>query len=203
MKLMSIDQSLSHCAVVIWQDGKVIDRHMIKTGSTSSKGKRKPDVVYFNTVLEQIFHIVCEICGLAKKHKIDDCVMESLSLGSVGNATRDLAGLFYCIQSSLWEHYISLENLHVVAPTSVKAFARSLLPEEERVVVKEKVDKKTGKKVYSKGPVKMEKSHMVRAVDCDYPGWLDGLTLAAGKADYADAYLIGKKFLEDLSAGKE
>ncbi|AKJ73578.1 hypothetical protein SP39_7 [Salmonella phage 39] len=25
------------------------------------------------------------------------------------------------------------------------------------------------------------KSHMVRAVDCDMPGWLDGLTLAAGK----------------------
>lgn len=49
----------------------------------------------------------------------------------------------------------------------------------------------------------MEKSHMVRAVDCDFPGWLDGMTLAAGKADYADAYLIGKKFLEDISVGKE
>ncbi len=200
---MSIDQSLSHCAVVIWENGKVKDRHMIKTGSTASKGKRKPDVAYFNTVLEQIHHIVSEICWLAKQNQIDDCVMESLSLGSVGNATRDLAGLFYCIQLALWENYVGLENLHVVAPTSVKAFARSLLPEEERTGVKEKVDKKTGKKVESVGKVEMKKPQMVRAVDCDFPGWLDGLTLAAGKADYADAYLIGKKFMEGLSEGKE
>lgn len=203
MNLMSIDQSLSHCAVVVWKDGIVKDRYMIRTGSTSSKGPRKKDVVYFDHVLKQIEHVVSEICWIAKKHKIDVCVMESLSLGSVGNATRDLAGLFYCIQSALWEHYISFENLHTVAPTSVKSFARTLLPEEEQTVIKEKVDKKTGKKVYSKTAVKMEKSHMVRAVDCDFPGWLDGLTLAAGKADYADAYLIGKKFLEGVSEGKE
>ena len=44
MRLMSVDQSLSHCAVVIWDDeGKEPEtRYMIRTGSTSSKGKRKP-----------------------------------------------------------------------------------------------------------------------------------------------------------------
>ncbi len=35
-----------------------------------------------------------------------------------------------------------------------------------------------------------------------HTGWLDGLTLAAGKADYADAYLIGKKFMEGVSVEK-
>lgn len=204
--LMSVDQSLSHCAVVIWSDGKPVYREMIRTGSTKSKGKQQKDVVYFDTVYEQIEFICDRLVELVCEHGVDDYVMEALSLGSIGSATRDLAGLFYSIAISIardGNNMLDYSNIHTVAPTSVKAFARILLPEEERTVVKEKVDKKSGKKVYSTGPVKMEKSHMVRAVDCDFPGWLDGLTLAAGKADYADAYLIGKKFLEDLSAGKE
>ena len=201
MKLMSVDQSLSHCAVVIWDDKaeKPEARYMIRTGSTSSNGKRKKDVVYFDHVIQQIDYIVSKICEYVRLHKIDTYVMESLALRSVGNATRDLAGLFYCIQMALLEHYMSVEQLHDVPPTSVKACARNLLPEAERKFVKERVDKKTGEKVYSNCKIKMEKAHMVRAVDCDMPGWLDGLTLAAGKADYADAYLIGKAFLEGLS----
>lgn len=207
MKIMSVDQSLSHCAVVIFDDGIPVYREMIRTGSNKSKGKKNKDVVYFDTVYEQIDYIcerLKEIC--ADQNDVEKYVMESLSLGSLGNATRDLAGLFYCIALALvncGNNFLLWEDIHTVAPTSVKAYARGLLPEEERTTVKEKVDKKSGKKVYSTGPVKMEKSHMVRAVDCDYPGWLDGLTLAAGKADYADAYLIGKKFLEVLSAEKE
>lgn len=196
MKLMSVDQSLSHCAVVIWDEGIPVYREMIRTGSNSSKGKKHKDVLYFDNVYEQILYIVNKITTLAEEHRVDNYVMESLSLGSIGSATRDLAGLFYCIMYALYQFGIlGYDAIHSVAPTSAKAYARGLLPEEERTVVKEKIDKKTGKKVYSKSPVKMEKAQMVRAVECDYPGWLDGLTLAAGKADYADAYLIGKLFL--------
>lgn len=207
MKLMSVDQSLSHCAVVIFDDGVPVYREMIRTGSNNSKGKKNKDVMYFNTVYEQIDYICERICNICEDQGVIDAyVMEALSLGSLGSATRDLAGLFYCIALALvnsGRNWLDWEDIHTVAPTSVKAYARGLLPEAERTVVKEKVDKKTGKKVYSTGQVKMEKSHMVRAVDCDFPGWLDGMTLAAGKADYADAYLIGKKFLEDISVGKE
>lgn len=195
MRLMSVDQSLSHCAVVIWDGDKPSTKYMIRTGSTSSKGKRQSDVVYFDHVIQQIDHIVGQICGYVKLHKIDTYVMESLSLGSLGSATRDLAGLFYCIQMSLMEHYLDVEDLHVVAPTSVKSFARTLLPEEEQTFQKEKVDKKTGKKVYSLAKTIMKKPEMVRATQVAEPGFLDGLTLAAGKADYADAYLIGRAFL--------
>ena len=204
MKLMSVDQSLSHCAVVIFDDGVPVYREMIRTGSNNSKSKKNKDVIYFDNVHEQIRFVVGRILTLAEEHRIDKYVMEALSLSSIGSATRDLAGLFYCIVYGLYQSAIlGYQAIHTVAPTSVKAYARALLPESERTVVKEKVDKKTGKKVYSTGQVKMEKSHMVRAVDCDFPGWLDGMTLAAGKADYADAYLIGKKFLEDISVGKE
>lgn len=204
--LMSVDQSLSHCAVVIWSDGKPVYREMIRTGSTKSKGKQQKDVVYFDTVYEQIEFICDRLVELVCEHGVDDYVMEALSLGSIGSATRDLAGLFYSIAISIardGNNMLDYNNIHTVAPTSVKSFARELLPAEEQLVRKEKLDKKRGAVVVSWAKVKMEKSHMVRAVDCDCPGWLDGLTLAAGKADYADAYLIGKKFLEDLSAGKE
>lgn len=202
---MSVDQSLSHCAVVVWENGVPIYREMIKTGSTQSKGKKQKDVDYFDTVFEQIDFISSMIVSICEEQgNVQEFVMEALSLGSAGNATRDLAGLFYCIALRLVreKNLLKWENIHTVAPTSVKAFARQFLPEDERVVMKVKVDKKTGKKVESLGKVDMKKPQMIRAVDCDRPGWLDGLTLAAGKADYADAYLIGKKFMEGLSEGK-
>lgn len=204
--LMSVDQSLSHCAVVIFSDGQPIHREMIRTGSTKSKGKQQKDVVYFDTVYEQIAYICDRIVRLVYEYDIDDYVMESLSLGSIGSATRDLAGLFYSIAISIvrdGNNMLGYDNIHTVAPTSVKSFARGLLPPEEQLVRKEKLDKKTSAVLVSWAKVKMEKSHMVRAVDCAHPGWLDGLTLAAGKADYADAYLIGKKFLEELSAKEQ
>lgn len=204
MRLMSVDQSISHCAVVIWEHGVPIYREMIRTGSNSSRSKKNKDVVYYDTVYEQIRHIVKKILELIDKYKIDKYVMEDLSFGSVGNATRDLAGLFHCIVYALCDKSPKwLDNIHKIPPTSLKSFARNLLPEKDREIVKERLDKKTGKKVYSSRKVKMEKSHMIRAVDCVCPGWLDGITLAAGKSDYADAYLIGKKFFEELSQEKD
>lgn len=199
MKLMSVDQSLSHCAVIIWEGDKPSHKYMIRTGSTGSKGKQKKDVAYFDHTVQQIDHIVAEITGLVSLHEIDTYVMESLSLGSLGSATRDLAGLFYCIQMSLI-NILFVDDLHTVAPTSVKAFARNLLPEEERSVTKERVDKKTGKKVYSNGKCDMKKPQMVRATELAEPGFLEGITLEAGKADFADAYLIGRAFLKRVEA---
>lgn len=198
MKLMSVDQSLSHCAVVIWEGDKPSSKHMICTGSTHSKGKQKPNVAYFDSVAEQILYIAEKILHLAKEQGCDTYVMEELSFGSLGNATRDLAGLFYCIQMMFMLNEDSggpTSYLNCIPPTSVKSFAREFLPEEERVVVKERVDKKTGKTVYSKGKLVMKKPEMVRAVECAEPGFLDGITLTAGKADYADAYLIGKAYI--------
>lgn len=200
MRLMSVDQSLSHCAVVIWEGDKPSFKYMIRTGSTGSKGKRKNDVVYFDHVVQQIDYIVSKICDYVKVHDIDTYVMESLALGAMGNATRDLAGLFYCIQMALIENHLNVNALHTVAPTSVKSFARTLLPEDEQTFQKEKVDKETGKTVYSTAKAVMKKPQMVRATECAEPGFLDGLTLEAGKADFADAYLIGKAFMKRLEA---
>ena len=198
--LVSVDQSLSHCAIVVFKDGVVIDRRMVRTGSTSSKGTRKASVQYFDTVTEQIYHVACGIYHAIVDHKADDFVMEALSFGSAGNATRDLAGLFYAVQVLLFSDGIfGMGAMHTVAPTSVKAFARDFLPLEDQKITKERVDKKTGKKVYSSVKNPMKKPQMVEACEMAMPGWLDGLTLEAGKADYADAYFIGRCFLEAKS----
>lgn len=201
MKWISVDQSLSHCAIVVWDDGKVIDREMVRTGSNSSKGPKKPTVVYFDTVTEQIYHIACALFQQVKKHGAEFYVMEALSFGSVGNATRDLAGLFYVIQVMLYDAgLLRVDEMHSIAPTSVKSFARHFLLPEDQVEYKKKVDKKTGKEVQSKAKNAMKKPAMVKACEQAMPGWLDGITLEAGKADYADAYFIGRCYWEALSA---
>lgn len=202
MKLMSVDQSLSHCAVVIWaEDSSVPEaKYVIRTGSTSSTGKRDKDVVYFDTTIEQIMYITGTICALFDEHKPDTYVMESLSLASIGNATRDLAGLFFCIQAALVENYLSVTDLHEVAPTSVKAFARKFLPEEEQTYIKERFDKKKDKMVESVAKTEMKKAQIVQAAEIAEPGWLSGMTLKAGKADLADAYFIGRVFLSKQEA---
>lgn len=80
MKLMSVDQSLSHCAVVIFDDGVPVYREMIRTGSNNSKSKKNKDVIYFDNVHEQIRFIVGRILTLAEEHRIDKYVMEALAL---------------------------------------------------------------------------------------------------------------------------
>ena len=120
MKLMSVDQSLSHCAVVIFDDGVPVYREMIRTGSNNSKSKKNKDVIYFDNVHEQIRFIVGRILTLAEEHRIDKYVMEALSLSSIGSATRDLAGLFYCIVYGLYQSAIlGYQAIHTVAPNSV------------------------------------------------------------------------------------
>lgn len=195
MIIVAVDQSLSHCAGVVFVDGKPLTRTMIRTGAVKSKTKSK-DVLYFPIITQQIDHIANALVDLVIEHKADEFVMEGVSQGSYGDAKGYLITLFRAIGDTLLEKtHLTEDNIHYISPTAVKSFAREYLPEEERKVMKEKVDKKTGKKVQSAAKLKMEKSHMVKACESDCPGWLDGLTLASGKADYADAYLIGKAFM--------
>lgn len=200
MTLVSVDQSFSHCAVVVFKDGKPKDRLMIRTGDTKAKVKSK-GVEYFPIITQQIDHICDIIVDVVKSNNAEAFVMEGVSQGSYGDAKGYLITLFRAIKDSLIENsHLSESDIHSVAPTAVKSFARELLPEEEQTFMKTKVDKKSGKEVQSRSKIKMEKSHMVRACEIDHPGWLDGLTLAAGKADYADAYLIGKAFMKRQEA---
>lgn len=183
MKLVSVDQSTSHCAVIFWENGKPVDKEMIKTGSTHSKTKSK-GVIYFPVITQQIDWVCDGLCKYIEWFKPDYFVLESPAMGAFGDAKATLLTLFRAINETLVEKtYLTKDQVSSYTPTSIKAFARDYLPEEERIVNNKKR--------------KMEKKDMVRACELTEIGFLDGLTLSAGKADYADAYFIGLKFIND------
>jgi hypothetical protein len=186
--VISCDQSTSSCAVILWQYGKPIDKKLIRTGSTHSKTKSK-GVNHFPIITQQIDFVCDKLCEYIKEFQPDYFVLESPAMGAFGDAKATLLTLFRAINETLIEKtYLTKDQVSSYTPTSVKAFAREYLPEEERTVNNKKR--------------KMEKKDMVRACELTEEGFLDGLTLSTGKADYADAYFIGLKFINENKENK-
>jgi len=178
---------MASCAYVVLEDGEPIFKEVLHTtGSEKSKDYQKR----FDYPAQQIVYITDQIVSVCKSFNVDKIVLESLSFGSAGNATRDLAGLFFGIQISLLRNGYNMEDIHTVAPTSVKSWARKWLPGEEQEVLGTK-----GKMV----KIKMGKDEMMRVCENLQPGFLKGYTKSGkngGATDLADAYLIGRCFLE-------
>lgn len=183
MKLLSVDQSTSSCAVIFWENGKPVDKKIIRTGSTHSKTKSK-GVDYFPIITQQIDFVCDNLCRYVDEFKPNHFVLESPAMGAFGDAKATLLTLFRAINETLIEKtYLTKDQVSSYTPTSIKSFAREYLPEEDRTT--------NGKKR------KMEKKDMVRACELTEEGFLEGLTLSNGKADYADAYFIGLKFIKE------
>ena len=135
---------------------------------------------------------MCEaFIALTNKHKPTTVIFEELSFASIGNATRNLAGLYHSLIESLHSHCgIPLQDLRQVPPTVLKKFARQFLPTEQQ---------KVGTKL-----TKMDKKVMVLAAS--FAGgdkWLEDLVMSAssvrgGKDDVADAYLMGLYYIDKL-----
>lgn len=185
MLILGIDQSLSHCAAVLTVDGIATEKHVFRTGSSGSKTKSK-GVVYFETQVEQIIYIIDNLVELVNRIKPDAVVVESLSFASVGNATRTLAGLYFCIMYQLYKLGYG-DKVHHLAPTSIKSWARNKLPEEQQTELNKK-----GKKIKKK----MEKKEMIQVTEILDSELLKGYTLVAGKADIADAFILAKCYEE-------
>lgn len=188
MRLLAIDQSMSNCALVVFEDDKVIYKKVVSTGSNASSGKKKKSVIYFDKDIEQMAHICQEVSTLVQQFEIESVVLESLSFSSIGNATRTLAGLFYCINYTLLLDGFPVKDIHTITPTQVKSFARQFLPEDERESKNSK-----GKSI----KMKMTKKEMIKAAESLDNTLLVGYTLSSGKGDLADAYLIGLKWRND------
>lgn len=189
MRIMTIDQSMANAAYVILDDGVAIHRGVLHT---TSKAKPEAHQKAFDDINEQMIYISDTLFEIASdSFKVDHMVMESLSLGSIGDQTRNLAGLFHVIMTTFLRRGFTKDQLHVVAPTSVKSFARGLLPKEEQF----EGFKKNGDPAL----VKMQKPHMVRASQTVDPSVTDGYNKSGkngGKEDLADAHLIGLYLFE-------
>lgn len=187
MRTLSIDQSMASCAYVVLEDTTPIFKEVLHTTNKETKDDWK---VKFEAPVEQMDYISNRILEVYKSFNVGNVVLESLSFGSVGDQTRDLAGLFFSIQLTLLRNGVKLKQLHTIAPTSVKSWARGKLPEESQTQVNDKG--KLAKK-------KMGKNEMMEVCSLLEPGFLDGYNKSGkkgGATDLADAYLIGRCFVE-------
>ncbi len=203
MKLFANDQSYLNFAVVVFEDGKVIDRIVLHTGANVPSNQGKAYGMYFDTTAEQLDYIYKLYKDFYLKHNPDALVYEGLAFGAKGDRVFDLGGLYHHITASLYTDGLLLpENLHKVTPTEVKSRAREDLPLSERVA-REKdgsvVMLKSGKA--KKNPMK-EKKWIKKALEQTKDAWiLEGYSSSAKKTetgahDLPDAYYIGKVWLE-------
>lgn len=184
MKILGIDQSLSKCAFCFMIDGEVVSTDLSKTGASKVKGKR-PDTNYYDCLHDQIHHICTDLSDHLSEFKPDKIVFESLSFGSVGDATRNLACLYGAMRETIigsgWKG-----EVYQYAPTALKSYARDFLPEEQQF----EGLLKTGKPK----KVKMDKKLMVASVKEIYgQDYLKGYNYSSGLDDLADATLLAHK----------
>ena len=109
MLTMGIDQSFTSTGLVILDGKNLIHYEVIH----SSKDRE---------IVGRLQQIYQRILKLTIHFKPDHIIIEGLGFGARGNATRDLGGLFYCIQDRLI-HDLNFDSIHTVAPTSLKKFA--------------------------------------------------------------------------------
>lgn len=191
--VLSIDQSLAKCAVVVWNDNTPIFWDVFKSGGIECKKKLK-SVTYFEKEVDKIDFISDNIISVVNEYNVEKVILEGLALNAVGNATRSLAGLYYVLLHKLKQlDLVEPENIVVISPTQVKSKARLLMENNGEL---ETINDK-GKTKKSK--IKMDKQVMISIAEQHWPQVLDGYKNSgenAGKEDLSDACLIYNAYLQ-------
>lgn len=191
--VLSIDQSISKCAVVVWNDNTPIFWDVFKSGGIECKKKLK-SVTYFEKEVDKIDFISDNIISVVNEYNVEKVILEGLALNAVGNATRSLAGLYYVLLYKLKQlDLVEPEDIVVISPTQVKSKARLLMENKGEL---ETINDK-GKTKKSK--IKMDKQVMISIAEQNWPQVLDGYKNSgenAGKEDLSDACLIYNAYLQ-------
>ena len=191
--VLSIDQSIAKCAVIVWNDNVPIFWEVFKSGGIECKKKLK-SVTYFDKEVDKIDFISDNVIELVKEYNVEKVILEGLALNAVGNATRSLAGLYYVLLHKLKQlDLVEPENIVVISPTQVKSKARLLMENNGEF---ETINDK-GKTKKSK--IKMDKQVMISIAEQHWPQVLDGYKNSgenAGKEDLSDACLIYNAYLQ-------
>ncbi len=108
MKIIGIDQSYSCTGICVFEDGELIHSEVLKTTKDIDKFERAS--------------IIAEYILSTAVFNEPDCVgIEGLAFGMRGDATRDLAGLQFCIINKL--RFEGNFKVEIIAPNAVKKFA--------------------------------------------------------------------------------
>lgn len=203
MIIFANDQSYSNFAVVVFEDGKVIDRAVFHTGEKNKTNNEKRFGEYFSTVQEQLMYTKEQYLKLFHKYRPEKLVFEGLAFGAKGDRVFQLGGLFYHITTSLCEDgLLTPEDIITITPNEVKSMARQDLSLEDQhardnsgevIMLKSKKPKLN--------PMK-EKKWIKKALMNTEDAWiLEGYTTSSklkptGAHDIPDAYYIGKVYLD-------
>lgn len=109
MRILSIDQSYTHCAYCVTQGKTVIDFDVFKSDVEEDIYRRALD-------------ISLELGNVFLKHQPEQIRLEGLAFGMRGNATRDLSGLLFTIINVI-SHLHTFKNFRILTPTHVKKVA--------------------------------------------------------------------------------
>ena len=107
IRILSIDQSLTHCAWIVWEDNLIYDYGVISTTNIDK------DHIRIMKIVEQLNNIILD-------NNVEVVVLESLSFGSISTSVRVLAGLYYNILILSEVNNLEYQDL---TPTSIKKFA--------------------------------------------------------------------------------
>lgn len=193
MRLLAIDPSLSSCAVIVMEKEELLYREVINTSRVEAKPNSPENLKVFARPTEQIKYIADRVLEISKSFSVKKIGIESPSLHSEGNATRDLAGLFHGIMLTFMNNGFSIGDIFEVSPLSIKAFAWNFLPEDKKYDGK----KKDG----SPKKAKLGKDEMILACESVAPEAIEGFNKTGkrgGKDDLADAYWIGRYLYDKL-----
>jgi len=106
--LITIDQSYTNTAWVVWEDE--LPKHF---GVIRSN---KDEVIY-----QRAEFIANNLIEVVRKYKPDHLVIEQIAFGGFGNASKDLAGLLWVILVALKRAtHLGYEDYTLVTPTSAK-----------------------------------------------------------------------------------
>lgn len=165
VKVLGLDQSFTSTGVVVMDERKSV----IWMGTVTTK-KQTDDK-------QEIFHrarkIVQEISDIISEYKIDFVSIEQLAYGSVGDATRNLAGLQFMLIDMFIENDIPFMT---VPPTSLKKYA-------------------TDKGNCSKDLM----VECLPSVPVDIKGQIEKHPKSKGRYDLADAYWLASKGVDEYA----
>lgn len=161
MVYIGIDQSFTGCGVVVLN----AQGEMIGFSLTKTKKGEYPDM------FERAHVITKNVLNVVEQYPDSFVALEGLAFGSVGNATRDLAGLQFTMVTSL--RYQLNKSETIFTPTTVKS-------------------KATGKSR------KITKADMIAATPVEILKQFtdSGYKKTTGLADLADAYWIARLCLD-------